>query len=272
MNVAADRDIDWASLLPRFGVGAEHLSGKHVACPGCGGKDRFRFDDKGGRGGWICNQGGDDLLHGDGYDLLCHVHGWSLREAFREVRQALGISPEGVNPPALPKPPPGFAQRSTPQPTPNPTQPYALSIWAAVDRSDDAVASHPYAQAKGIDWHAGAGRATVSGRIVGKGADCLVIPIREIANGNIAAVQAINRDGAKQTFGPVKGCAFICGNDLDATSGWFVVEGWADAVSVFRQFHGSCVFAAMGKDFRALTERIVAHYQPRHLVLLEDAE
>ena len=32
-------------------------------CPMCGGKDRFRFDDKGGRGTWICSQcgAGDEI-------------------------------------------------------------------------------------------------------------------------------------------------------------------------------------------------------------------
>ncbi|WP_298860764.1 primase-helicase zinc-binding domain-containing protein, partial [uncultured Gimesia sp.] len=32
-------------VLSSLGIPAESLDGKHHACPKCGGKDRFRFDD-----------------------------------------------------------------------------------------------------------------------------------------------------------------------------------------------------------------------------------
>ena len=40
----------WRAILPRVGIPPGFLSGKHQPCPMCGGKDRARFDDKGGRG------------------------------------------------------------------------------------------------------------------------------------------------------------------------------------------------------------------------------
>ncbi|WP_296818027.1 primase-helicase zinc-binding domain-containing protein [Thiobacillus sp.] len=40
----------WPGILSRFGLTDKQLSGRHTACPVCGGKDRFRFDDKEGRG------------------------------------------------------------------------------------------------------------------------------------------------------------------------------------------------------------------------------
>lgn len=45
----------WRQALEGYGC---HLpSGRHHGpCPVCGGKDRFRFDDKDGRGTWFCNQ------------------------------------------------------------------------------------------------------------------------------------------------------------------------------------------------------------------------
>ena len=46
----------WKEILPSLGVAAAMLTRKHAACPVCGGKDRFRFDDKGGRGTWFCAQ------------------------------------------------------------------------------------------------------------------------------------------------------------------------------------------------------------------------
>lgn len=46
----------WANILTRFGADAAALDGKHHPCPACGGKDRFRFDDKDGRGTHFCSQ------------------------------------------------------------------------------------------------------------------------------------------------------------------------------------------------------------------------
>ena len=39
-----------AGSSPSLGVPAKALTNRHGPCPICGGKDRFRFDDKGGRG------------------------------------------------------------------------------------------------------------------------------------------------------------------------------------------------------------------------------
>ena len=46
----------WHGLLPSLGVDSRYLTGKHTGCPICReGSDRFRFDDKGGAGTWICS-------------------------------------------------------------------------------------------------------------------------------------------------------------------------------------------------------------------------
>ncbi len=59
----------WRGILPALGVPAKALSNRHGPCPMCGGKDRFRFDDKGGRGTWICSQCGA----GDGIELVKRI-------------------------------------------------------------------------------------------------------------------------------------------------------------------------------------------------------
>ena len=38
----------WPNILAHFGVAEKFLTGKHGPCPICGGKDRFRFDNKEG--------------------------------------------------------------------------------------------------------------------------------------------------------------------------------------------------------------------------------
>lgn len=79
----------WPGILPALGIDAKYLSNKHGPCPVCGGHDRFRFDDKDGRGTWICSHCGA----GDGFDLLQHVFGWRFREAAEQVERILGTLP-----------------------------------------------------------------------------------------------------------------------------------------------------------------------------------
>lgn len=80
----------WHEVLPALGIAPEHLRNRPGPCPGCGGTDRFRFDDRDGRGTWICG-GAGAVQAGDGFDLLGHVHGWTAGEALREVSRVLGL-------------------------------------------------------------------------------------------------------------------------------------------------------------------------------------
>lgn len=79
----------WASLLAEFGVRSELLTGRHGPCPGCGGRDRFRFDDKDGEGTFICSQGGGGNLAGNGIALLQHVTRWEWKVCIEEVGRKL---------------------------------------------------------------------------------------------------------------------------------------------------------------------------------------
>lgn len=82
---------NWHEVLQQCGVDRRFLKNSHGPCPGCGGDDRFRFDDQEGRGTFICNQRSPKA--GDGFDLLGHVHGWSFSDALRRVAEVLGIDP-----------------------------------------------------------------------------------------------------------------------------------------------------------------------------------
>ncbi|MGK9450243.1 DUF7146 domain-containing protein [Acidithiobacillus caldus] len=104
----------WKTILPSLGVDPHALHGKHCACPGCGGKDRFRFDDKEGNGTFVCSQGGGELLAGDGFMLLEHVHGWNRSQSFHAVRDALGMGKSLSVPPVFP----GASQRAPTQEPP----------------------------------------------------------------------------------------------------------------------------------------------------------
>lgn len=84
---------NWVDILARFGVDTGLLSNRHGPCPGCRGKDRFRFDDQEGNGTFICSQGGGGNLAGDGLALLMHVKNWEWRRCVDEIAGLLGLSP-----------------------------------------------------------------------------------------------------------------------------------------------------------------------------------
>lgn len=86
----------WRMILDALGVAVPAMQNKHGTCPGCGGTDRFRFDDKNGRGTFICSNGGGEPVAGDGFRLLEHVHGWRFIESARRVAEVLGIDPQAA--------------------------------------------------------------------------------------------------------------------------------------------------------------------------------
>ena len=86
MQAAEMANGRWPGILANFGLDERALSGRHGPCPVCDGRDRFRFDDKDGRGTFYCSQCGA----GDGFDLLRRVKGWSFREAAEQVKQVVG--------------------------------------------------------------------------------------------------------------------------------------------------------------------------------------
>lgn len=85
----------WPDLLSHFcALSPEQLSDKHQPCPLCGGKDRYRFDDRDGTGSWYCNRcGGRDQMGGagSGMDLLMRSTGWSFNEAVSRIRSYLNV-------------------------------------------------------------------------------------------------------------------------------------------------------------------------------------
>ncbi len=89
-KAAANR---WPDVLPMVGIDVPASPRAQVACPACGGKDRFRFDDN-KRGSHICNQCGA----GDGLDLIQKVNRCDATEAARMVADVLGINYRAAEP------------------------------------------------------------------------------------------------------------------------------------------------------------------------------
>jgi putative DNA primase/helicase len=81
----------WPGIMQSLGVDPAYLRNKHGPCPICGGRDRYRYDDREGRGTWFCSHCGS----GDGFKLLQGVFGWSFNEAARQVDRIVGTVPAG---------------------------------------------------------------------------------------------------------------------------------------------------------------------------------
>jgi putative DNA primase/helicase len=182
---------------------------------------------------------------GIGPGTLVHIardHGW------HPDKPALMMAP------AKPAPPP----RSS-------TQDYALQLWQAADDEGD-IASQSYAVRKGIKHAAGAARGTASGSLIGRCADCLIIPMRTL-DGDLTGVECINPEGVKQTFGN-KG-VLILGNDLDPALPQLVVEGWATAVAILNLYQwNACVYACFGKGMlERLAVEVATKYLDRQIVI-----
>ncbi|WP_135507506.1 primase-helicase zinc-binding domain-containing protein [Roseovarius aestuariivivens] len=76
----------WRGILLELGLPGDVLKNRHGPCPLCGGKDRFRWDNKDGRGTYICNQCGS----GDGMDLAIKVTGLGFKETAAKIDRFVG--------------------------------------------------------------------------------------------------------------------------------------------------------------------------------------
>jgi putative DNA primase/helicase len=88
----ADRCKDrWPSILMQLGLlNGAALKGKDSPCPMCGGRDRFRFSDK-GFGRWFCRGCGSG---GDGVHLVQAIKGVDFLEAARLIEAVVGEAPQ----------------------------------------------------------------------------------------------------------------------------------------------------------------------------------
>lgn len=79
----------WPVVLAQLGIAEEFLRPKKAGpCPVCGGRDRYVFDNRKGRGDFHCRH----CKAGSGFDLLMRVHGWTFAETRRRVLEVAGIA------------------------------------------------------------------------------------------------------------------------------------------------------------------------------------
>lgn len=211
----------WQSILSN--LGAEVPLNTHTACPHCGGKDRFRFDDKDGNGTFICSQCGS----GDGLDLVQRVLGGSVTEAAYEVAGMIGIDTRSDNPPA-------YRSHEVK------AQQDALKAQQAQNQANEQIEKHKrftaryrrtianakqgeseYLKAKGFE------SATVT--LLADGS--LIIPLVD-TDGTITAAQTINPNGEKRLLlDSAKNGSYYPINEPVNVSTVIIAEGLATAMT-----------------------------------------
>jgi len=85
----------WRGILLELGIPEKALRDEHGPCPMCGGTDRFRWDNKDGRGTYYCNGCGP----GDGMKLAMDFTGLPFKQVASRIDDMLGnIKPDGTTP------------------------------------------------------------------------------------------------------------------------------------------------------------------------------
>ncbi|BBQ51277.1 DUF927 domain-containing protein [Aeromonas caviae] len=259
-DVAAAACGHWPDLLAAVGIDIPRR-GKHGPCPTCGGSDRFRLDDKGGRGTWICNQCGS----GDGLDLVCRVTGKLPKEAAELLAPLVGLSAGGLDPAERER----IHQQQQARAEADAKQAEQLrqkaARRAAAIMRDCEPGQAPYLVHKRLRWPHGA----INRTLIREGGEnfpdsSLVIPlINEAAE--LVNVQLIRDDGTKRYLaGGQKAGAYhrIEGGALVA-----ICEGYATGLSVHLAI-GATVYCAMDAGNLLAVTTIARRQHPEARILL----
>lgn len=219
----------WPRILPALGV--KVIKNRHQACPVCGGSDRFRFDDKEGRGTWFCNQCGA----GDGLKLVEKVFGVKPAEAARKVNAVTGSLPP-VSPAVM-----AAAEDET-----GADRKAAAALAVRLMEKTCTVTGNAYLTRKGFPEHECLTLTAThkTGGVTFSAGD-VVVPLHD-GTGALANLQLINADGLKRTLkgGAVKGCSHTLEGKKQAGKRLWIAEGYATALTV-HHLTGETVMVAL---------------------------
>ena len=219
----------WPRILPALGV--KVIKNRHQACPVCGGTDRFRFDDKEGRGTWFCNQCGA----GDGLKLIEKVFGVSASEAAGKVNAVTGnLSP--VAPEVIAATEAGTeADRKA-----------AAALAVKLMEKSRPTTGNAYLTHKGFPALECLTLTVThkTGGVTYRAGD-VIIPLYD-DTGALVNLQLINADGLKRTLkgGQVKGTCHIIEGKKQAGKRLWIAEGYATALTV-HHLTGETVMVAL---------------------------
>lgn len=214
---------NWKTLIfPAFGLHVPAKPNVHGPCPICGGKDRFRCDDKYSNGSWYCNL----CIAGDGFALIEKAREMKSSEVLHAVASVLGISTETTVTDEDRK---KWREKAEAQKKQQETDERkaqeeaakrALRIWNAKSVDRDC----PYLERKQVHSN--------GCKVNGKGN--LIVPLFD-RHGAIWNIQEIHADGHKPFLacGRVSGCFYMIGSVEYVHQIICIAEGFATAASIY---------------------------------------
>ncbi|WOZ76602.1 DUF927 domain-containing protein [Kosakonia sacchari] len=253
-SVASAARGRWPHILSALGIDipAGH---RHGACPKCGGSDRFRLDDKEGRGTWFCNQCGN----GDGLDLVRLVTGKGVKEASGMVAGTLSLAEVSQQPV---KPARKEAAR----------QANGRARFHQLMKKSRQGESR-YLSDRGLYGHAfnlSEQPVTVAGTVFPAGS--LLLPLTD-SDGVITGGQLISPEGDKSLLpGSQLSGSFIALADIPATAPEQVIitEGFATALTVSLIASGWVIAAVAATNLLKTAEKIRQKWPDTRIVLAAD--
>ena len=219
----------WPNILPALGV--KVIKNRHQSCPVCGGSDRFRFDDKEGRGTWFCNQCGA----GDGLKLVEKVFGVTPSEAAGKVNAVTGNLPP-VAPEVI-----AFAEAETVA-----DRKAAAALAVRLMEKTRPATGNAYLTRKSFPALECLTLTAMhkTGGVTFRAGD-VVVPLYD-DTGALVNLQFINADGLKRTLkgGQVKGACHVIEGKKQAGKRLWIAEGYATALTV-HHLTGESVMVAL---------------------------
>ncbi|HBT3066404.1 TPA: DNA primase [Klebsiella aerogenes] len=219
----------WPNILPALGV--KVIKNRHQACPVCGGSDRFRFDDKEGRGTWFCNQCGA----GDGLKLVEKVFGVTASEAAQKVDAVTGNLPP-VAPEVI-----AAAEAGT-----EADRKAAAALAVRLMEKTRTASGNAYLTRKGFPDRECPVLSVMhkTGGLTFRAGD-VVVPLYD-DTGALVNLQLINSEGLKRTLkgGAVKGACHTIEGKKQAGKRLWIAEGYATALTV-HHLTGETVMVAL---------------------------
>lgn len=247
----------WPRILPALGVTV--IKNRHQACPVCGGSDRFRFDDKEGRGTWFCNQCGA----GDGLKLVEKVFGVTPTEAAGKVNAVTGNLPP-VSPAVT-----AAADDET-----EADRKAAAALAARLMEKTRPATGNAYLTRKGFPGRECLTLTTLhkTGVVTYRAGD-VVVPLYD-DSGALVNVQLINADGLKRTLkgGQVKGACHILDGKKEAGKRLWIAEGYATALTVHHLTGETVMVALSSVNLLSLASLARHKYPACRIVLAADRD
>ncbi|EKS6584155.1 toprim domain-containing protein [Enterobacter hormaechei] len=247
----------WPRILPALGV--KVIKNRHQACPVCGGSDRFRFDDKEGRGTWFCNQCGA----GDGLKLVEKVFGMNASEAAGKVNAVTGNLPP-VAPEVI-----AAAEAET-----EADRKAAAALAVRLMEKTRPASGNAYLTRKGFpDRECPVLTVThKTGGVTFRAGD-VVVPLYD-DTGALVNLQLISSDGLKRPLkgGAVKGACHTIEGKKQAGKHLWIAEGYATALTVHHLTGETVMVALSSVNLLSLASLVRQKHPACQIVLAADRD